>query len=105
MVACASSKVVVAPWATIGSVGVVGSALNYSKLLENLGVQSVKITSGKFKCPVDSMSPVTPEGLAHETEKAEEIGNMFRAMVQTYRKSERCNGKRVVITICLQALE
>jgi signal peptide peptidase SppA len=53
MIACASSpgRLFAAPFAVLGSIGVIGQAINVQKLLDGWGVQGMVFKAGKEKAP------------------------------------------------------
>lgn len=55
MLACVADKVVAAPFAVIGSIGVVMEFHNFNKILKGLGVEHEEITAGEFKRTIRSM--------------------------------------------------
>lgn len=66
MIACTSSpgKLFAAPFAVLGSIGVVGQTINVQKTLEGWGVQPLVFRGGRDKAPVGLVGDVTEEGLA-----------------------------------------
>ncbi|KAL7578431.1 hypothetical protein ACA910_012824 [Epithemia clementina (nom. ined.)] len=66
MIACASSpgRLFAAPFAVLGSIGVVGQAVNIQKTLEGWGVQPLVFRGGRDKNPIGLLGDITEEGLA-----------------------------------------
>ncbi len=85
MMACLADKIIAAPFAIIGSVGVVASVPNFNKILKKNDVDYYQITSGKFKRTLTLMGEVTNEGLEKFKEDIEETHELFKAHIKTFR--------------------
>jgi serine protease SohB len=66
MMACASSpgRLYAAPFAVLGSIGVIGSTVNIHKTLEGWGITPLVFRGGKDKAPVGLIGEVTKDGIA-----------------------------------------
>lgn len=82
-----ADHIVAAPFATIGSIGVVSEMLNYHEALKKVGVQSVTITAGKYKRTVTPTDEVTDENKKLYQEKLASIHKQFIAKVTNHRKT------------------
>ena len=49
MIACAASRLIAAPFAIVGSIGVAATAPNVARLLDKQGVDVVQRTAGEYK--------------------------------------------------------
>uniref|UniRef100_A0A7S4B0V7 Peptidase S49 domain-containing protein n=1 Tax=Chrysotila carterae TaxID=13221 RepID=A0A7S4B0V7_CHRCT len=78
MLAAAAGHIVAAPFAFIGSIGVVGGSPNVHRLLEKSGVEYLERTAGKFKRSVNMLTPNTTEGIAKFEQELEEIHVAFK---------------------------
>lgn len=90
-----ATKIVASPLAMIGSIGVAAHVLNYSGLLELLGIESVTLASGKHKRMLTATDPVTDEGKDFTTKKLEVIHRIFIDAVRKHRpqvSEEICDG-------------
>jgi serine protease SohB len=85
MMACIADKIVAAPFAILGSVGVVASIPNFNKILRKHDVDYYQVTSGKFKRTVSLLGEVTPEGLDKFTEEIEATHELFKEHVKRFR--------------------
>lgn len=85
MMACVADRIIAAPFAIIGSVGVVAEFPNFNKLLKNLGIDYKQYTAGEFKRTVSPMGPVTFEGEKKFTEDLNDMYHLFRNHVSTHR--------------------
>lgn len=74
-IAMASDHIIANPTAIIGSIGVVYTSINLSKLLNKIGVESTIYKSGKFKDMGSPLKPVTPEE-----------GQIFQALIDSFFK-------------------
>lgn len=66
MIACASSPgcLLAAPFAILGSIGVLGQTINIQKTLEGWGIRPLVFKGGKDKAPVGLIGDVTRDGMA-----------------------------------------
>lgn len=85
MMACLADKIIAAPFAIIGSVGVVASVPNFNKILKKNDIDFYQITSGKFKRTLTLMGEVTNEGLEKFKEDIEETHELFKKHIKTFR--------------------
>lgn len=85
MMACVGQKIVAAPFAIVGSIGVVASLPNAHKALEKLGVEYRDITAGEYKRTVSVFGPVREEGLAKLQSQIEETHELFKAHIHAMR--------------------
>jgi serine protease SohB len=85
MMACLADKIIAAPFAIIGSVGVVASVPNFNKILKKNDVDYYQITSGKFKRTLTLMGEVTTDGLEKFKEDIEETHELFKKHIKTFR--------------------
>jgi len=81
-----ANKIVAAPFATVGSIGVVSEFVNAHGFLKQLGFEPLTLTAGKYKRTVTPMGEITDEGKAHFQEQLNAIHRLFIAAVQKYRK-------------------
>jgi serine protease SohB len=88
-------KIIAAPYAVIGSIGVVAELVNVHDFLKSHGLQPLTLTAGKYKRTVTPLGPVTEEGTQHMLEHLEAIHRLFISSVQKYRNVDPdkvCNG-------------
>jgi len=85
MMACLADQIIAAPFAIIGSVGVVAGVPNFNKILKKNAVDYYQITSGKFKRTVSLLGEVTDEGLEKFKEEIEETHELFKDHVKRFR--------------------
>lgn len=80
MIATQATKLVAAPFAQLGSIGVMAEGLNFNKLLSNYGVKPMVLKAGDQKNRLSAYGPVTDEDLEAETLKLEKIHEAFIQM-------------------------
>lgn len=87
MMACVADRIVAAPFAIIGSIGVVAQIPNVRKLLEKHDVHVEEMTAGEFKRTITVFGEVTEKGRAKLKEQLEETHALFKDFVKTNRPS------------------
>jgi len=87
MMACVADRVVAAPFAIIGSIGVIAQIPNVRKLLEKHDVHVEEVTAGEFKRTITVFGEVTDKGRAKLKEQLEETHVLFKDFVKANRPS------------------
>lgn len=87
MMACVGNRVLAAPFAILGSIGVVAPVPNVHKLLSRFGVDYEDVTAGKHKRPVSLLGEIHEEGRAKLKEQVDETHQLFKRFVQEMRPS------------------
>ena len=85
MMACAADRIVAAPFAILGSIGVVASVPNLHRLLKKNDVDFEEMTAGEFKRSVSVLGEITPAGREHFRGKLDATHEAFKAWVQRCR--------------------
>ena len=85
MMACIANKVIAAPFAIIGSIGVITQIPNFNQLLENKGVKFEQIKSGKYKRTVTMFGKNTEEDRQKLQAELEEIHHLFKSLIKAKR--------------------
>jgi len=85
LMACVANKIVVAPFAILGSIGVIAQLPNFNRLLDNHGVDFEQITAGDYKRNVTMFGKNTDEDRARLKEQLEDVHTLFKAAVSEYR--------------------
>src|SRR5262249_31543200 len=83
-----ANRIVAAPFAMVGSIGVVSELVNAHGFLTRLGFQPLVMTAGKYKRTVTTTGEVTPEAVEHYKTQLEAIHKQFIAAVTKYRKAD-----------------
>ena len=85
LMACVASKIYAAPFAIIGSIGVIAQLPNFNRLLESHGVDFEQITAGKHKRTVTMFGKNTDEDRAKLKEELEDVHVLFKDAIARYR--------------------
>ncbi|KAL7552902.1 hypothetical protein ACHAWF_016154 [Thalassiosira exigua] len=88
MMACMSSpgQLYCAPFAMVGSIGVISQSFNVQKTLEGYGIRSYVFRGGKTKNPVGLVGDTTKEGVSSMQESIDKIHDSFRDHVLDARR-------------------
>ncbi|MDH3266731.1 MAG: protease SohB, partial [Gammaproteobacteria bacterium] len=85
LMACVASKIYAAPFAILGSIGVLAQIPNFHRLLDSHGVDFEQVTAGKYKRTVTMFGENTDEDRAKLKEELEDVHTLFKAAVSKYR--------------------
>ena len=85
MMACIANEIVSAPFAIVGSIGVVAQVPNFNRLLKEHHVDFELYTAGQFKRTVTMFGENTAEGKAKFEEELQQTHSLFKHFVENYR--------------------
>lgn len=85
LMACVAERIIAAPFAVIGSIGVLAELPNFHRLLERYGVDFELHTAGDYKRTLTLFGENTEEGRQKLREQLEETHRLFKSFVTTYR--------------------
>jgi serine protease SohB len=85
LMACVASRIYVAPFAILGSIGVLAQIPNFNRLLDSHGIDFEQVTAGKYKRTVTMFGENTDEDRAKLKEELEDVHALFKAAVSKYR--------------------
>lgn len=85
MMACTASKLLVAPFAVLGSIGVVAEVPNVNRLLKKHDVDYDVLTAGDYKRTLTVFGENTPEGKQKFIDDLEKTHALFKSFVQRCR--------------------
>ena len=85
MMACVANKVYAAPFAIVGSIGVVAQIPNFNKLLKKHDIDYEQHTAGDFKRTLTLFGENTDEGRAKFQTELEETHMLFKQFIAKYR--------------------
>jgi serine protease SohB len=85
LMACVGDRLVAAPFAIIGSIGVVAQLPNFHRLLDQKGIDFEQITAGRFKRTLTMFGRNTDEGREKLREEVEDVHELFKAQIREYR--------------------
>lgn len=87
LMACVANHVVAAPFAILGSIGVIAQIPNFNRMLDSHGVDFEQITAGKYKRTVTMFGENTEADRAKLKEELEDVHRLFKDAVARYRPS------------------
>jgi serine protease SohB len=85
LMACVASTIYAAPFAILGSIGVLAQIPNFNRLLDSHGVDFEQITAGKYKRTVTMFGKNTDADRDKLKEELEDVHTLFKAAVGKYR--------------------
>jgi serine protease SohB len=85
LMACVANKIYAAPFAILGSIGVLAQIPNFNRLLDSHGVTFEQIMAGKYKRTVTMFGENTDEDRAKLKEELEDVHALFKGAVAAYR--------------------
>ncbi|ELY5930548.1 protease SohB [Cronobacter turicensis] len=87
MMACVANKIVAAPFAIIGSIGVVAQIPNFNRLLKRNDIDIELHTAGQYKRTLTLLGENTEEGREKFREHLNETHQLFKEFVHSMRPS------------------
>jgi serine protease SohB len=87
MMACAANRIVAAPFALVGSIGVVAPVPNLHRLLKKNEIDFEEMTAGEWKRSISVLGEITPAGREHFRGKLDATHEAFKAHVAQCRPS------------------
>ncbi|MBK2357439.1 protease SohB [Francisella hispaniensis] len=91
MMSAVAHKIIAAPFAIVGSIGVVGTIPNIRELLEKNGINVEMHTSGEYKRTLTTVGINTEEGRNKFKQDLESIHQLFKKHILVYRPSVDIN--------------
>lgn len=91
LMACVADQIIAAPFAIIGSIGVVAQLPNFNKLLKKHNIEYETLTAGEHKRTLTLFGKNTPEGREKMQSELEEVHVLFKSFVQKYRPDVNIN--------------
>jgi serine protease SohB len=85
LMACVANKVLAAPFAMIGSIGVIAQLPNFNRLLKEKNIDFEQVTAGNYKRTLTLFGENTKEGREKLKEEIEEIHRLFKALIHQHR--------------------
>ena len=87
MMACVANKIIAAPFAIIGSIGVLAQIPNLNRLLKKYDVDFEQLYAGEFKRTLTLFGENTAKGRAKMQQELEETHELFKSFVKSQRPS------------------
>jgi serine protease SohB len=85
LMACVATRIYAAPFAILGSIGVLAQIPNFNRMLDSHGVEFEQVTAGKYKRTVTMFGKNTDEDRAKLKEELEDVHSLFKEAVLKYR--------------------
>ena len=87
MMACVGNKIIAAPFAVIGSIGVLAQIPNFHRLLKKHDIDYELVTAGEYKRTLTIFGENTEKGRAKFTEEIQDTHELFKQFIAEYRPS------------------
>jgi serine protease SohB len=85
LMACVADRLVAAPFAIVGSIGVLAQLPNFHRLLEEKGVDFEQIMAGRYKRTLTMFGKNTDEGREKLQQEVEDIHELFKGQIREHR--------------------
>lgn len=85
MMACIADKLIAAPFAIIGSIGVIVQLPNFHRVLEDKNIDFEQYTAGEFKRTITLFGKNTEEGRQKLQHEIEDIHQLFKNLIVEHR--------------------
>ena len=85
LMACVADRILAAPFAILGSIGVLAQMPNFHGLLSRHGIEFEKIQAGRYKRTMTLFGENTEEDRAKMQEQIDEVHGLFQRFVEDFR--------------------
>ncbi len=85
LMACVGNRILAAPFAIVGSIGVVGQMPNFNRLLKRHDIDYELLTAGEYKRTLTMLGENTDAARAKFKQDLEEIHQHFKGFIQRFR--------------------
>ena len=85
MMACVADRILAAPFAVLGSIGVIAQVPNFNRILKKHDVDYREVTAGQYKRTVTLFGEITEPGMAKFKEQIEDTHVLFKDYVHKQR--------------------
>ena len=85
MMACIANHLMAAPFAMIGSIGVIVELPNLHRLLKENNVDYEQISAGEYKRTLSNFGEITEKGRQKVQEDVDEMHRLFKSFITQYR--------------------
>lgn len=85
MMACVANHIIAAPFAIIGSIGVIAQLPNFHRLLQKNNIDFEQIMAGQYKRTLTIFGKNTDEGREKLQEEINDTQELFKTFVKTHR--------------------
>ncbi len=85
LMACVAERIIAAPFAILGSIGVIAQMPNFNRMLDGHGIDWEMVTAGEYKRTVTMFGRNTDADRAKLKAELEDVHDLFKSAVATYR--------------------
>ena len=85
LMACVADNIIAAPFAVLGSIGVLAQIPNFNRALKRIDVDYEVMTAGEFKAPISMFGEITEKGRNKLKEELEETHGLFKNFITEHR--------------------
>lgn len=85
LMACVADRIIAAPFAIIGSIGVLAQLPNFHRWLEDRGIDFELLTAGRYKRTLTVFGKNTDEGREKLQQEIEEVHELFKKQIAEHR--------------------
>ena len=85
LMACVANRILAAPFAVIGSIGVVAEIPNFNRLLKKHDIDYEQISAGEYKRTISMLGETTDRARAKVKEEVEQAHTLFKDFVKARR--------------------
>ena len=85
LMSCVATKIIAAPWAVVGSIGVIAQLPNLHRLLKKNAIDIELHTAGKYKRTLTTLGKNTPVGRKKFIKELDELHTVFKDFVKKHR--------------------
>ena len=85
LMSCVATKIIAAPWAIVGSIGVIAQLPNFHRLLKKNSIDFEMHTAGAFKRTLTTLGENTEEGREKFKSELEDLHLIFKNFVKEQR--------------------
>jgi len=85
LMACVANRILAAPFAILGSIGVIAQMPNFNRFMDKRGIDFEQVTAGQYKRTVTMFGKNTDKDRAKLKEELEDVHALFKEAVAKYR--------------------
>ncbi|MBI3772946.1 MAG: protease SohB [Gammaproteobacteria bacterium] len=85
LMACVANHIIAAPFAIVGSIGVIAQVPNFHRLLKKHDIDFEQITAGEYKRTLTIFGENTDKGRAKFKEEIEDTHSLFKEFIREHR--------------------
>ena len=85
MMACVANKIIAAPFAIVGSIGVIAQLPNFNKMLKKNNVEFEQVSAGEYKRTLTVFGENTKKGRNKFQEEIDDTHKLFKEFVKMHR--------------------